>query len=277
MRHSPQEADITEPREHERTADVFSPVGSPAVLNIIDYRFGSSPKATRPDTVVRFPAAALLLQHKGQLLEHTAPGQRLVMPKVALLGPTDRAHIWETAPGTHFTLVNLAPGTAQALLGIDPRDLQEQVESLAGHALSDLLIDPELENAAGLHDRLCHIIDERCESDWRRRRTRKILLAIRNEQFGNKVRNYADHFGITPRTLQRIVSKAVGLTTKQMLTIQRARRMITLTGPGWKRSIAQLAQESGYYDQSHMRYDLERMGLGSISQHTDGDHIITEP
>ena len=265
-----------EPGDSERTADTYSPAFSVAALNILDYRFGTTFEATRPDQVMRIPTAALLIQRCGQLYEHFLPGQRVLLPKVALLGPTYKVHIWETAPKTRFTLVNLAPGATQALFGIDPRDVLEQVEPLTGTDLSDVLFEPGLENAEGLNDYLCHRINERGMDDWHMLRARRALLSLRQEQFGPHVRDYAEHFGVTPRTLQRIVNKAVGLTTKQVLAIQRIRRLITLTGLGWSRSVADLAQEGGFYDQSHMRYDLLRLGIDKVSQLTEGNHIVTE-
>ena len=264
------------PADAERSAEVFSPEFSPAVLNIVTYRFGATPEATRPDDMVRLPTAALLIQRRGQLYEHVVAGQRVSLPRIALLGPTSRAHIWETDPNTEFTLVNLAPGATQALLGIDPREVREQVQTLCGHALQDVLIEPGQGSAAALNARLCAMIGRQVSSDWHVRRARRALVSLKQEQFGSHVQSYANHFGVTPRTLQRVVNKAVGLTTKQVLAIQRIRRLVTLTGLGWTRSIADLAQEAGFYDQSHMRYDMERMRVGKVSQMVKGDHILAE-
>ncbi|HMB58874.1 MAG TPA: helix-turn-helix domain-containing protein [Xanthomonadales bacterium] len=266
----------SEPQVEERSAEDFLLENSPAAFNIVSYRFGTSPEATRPDCVMRLPTAALLIQRRGQLYEHYAPGQRFPLPRIALLGPRHQAHIWETAPNTRFTLVNLAPGAAQSLFGVDPRDVLEQTESLAGHSLADALCDPRIERAPDLNARLCRSMNGQAENNWRWRRARKTLMAIKQMQLGPQVRDYADHFGVTPRTLQRIVSNAVGLTTKQVLAVQRIRHMITLTGLGWTRSVADLAQEAGFYDQSHMRYDLQRMGVEKVSQLVEGDHILTQ-
>jgi len=147
---------------------------------------------------------------------------------------------------------------------------------LTGHILWEILHRHREQSAGGLNALLCEMIRQQGEYDWYDRRAQKALLSIKNQQFGPHVRSYADHFGVTPRTLQRVVSKAVGLTTKQVLAIQRIRHLITLTGVGWSRSIADLAQEAGFYDQSHMRYDLLRLGIEKVSQLVEGDHIITE-
>jgi AraC-like DNA-binding protein len=266
----------SDPGDSERSADVYKPVASLAVLNIIDYRFGTTWDATRPDCVVRFPGAALLIQRRGQLYEHFVPGQRTPLPRIALLGPTYHAHIWETAPRTWFTLVNLAPGAARYLLGIDPRDVREEIEPLSGHVLADMLSDPGLEPARLLDRRLSRMVRERSDQDWHTRRAFKTILSLKKAQFGPQVRDYADNFGMTPRTLQRIVNSAIGLTSKQVLVIQRIRRLISLTEKGWNGSIAELAQEGGFFDQSHLHYDLARVGVARVSQLVEGNHIITE-
>lgn len=267
---------VPETENKERSADMYSPGYSPVALTIVDYRFGTSPEATRPDSVLRYPTAALLIQRRGQLYECVSPGQRVPLPEMALLGPTCKAHIWETAPNTWFTLVNLAPGAVQALFGIDPRDVFDQVEPLDAQALPVAYSKPEIESAAALNTSLCQLIRGHDKTAWHLHRARKAYMAIKEEKFGPNVKNYADHLGTTPRTMRRMVSKSVGLTTKQVLAVQRARRLILLACSGWSRSIADLAEEAGFYDQSHMRYELDRIGIEKVGQLLEGNHILTE-
>jgi len=266
---------LPEPDIPERSADIYWPKFSPVALNIVTYRFGTSAEATRPDHVMRFPTAALLIQRRGGLYEHVSVSQRVAMPRFALLGPTCTGHIWETEPNTLFSLVNLAPGAAQALLGIDPRDVGEQVEPLNEHALSDEFCQLSEDCPEILHQNLCRIFQSRGDHIWRLRHAHKLVMSINCLEYGPRVQEYADHFGMTPRTLQRVVSEAVGLTPKQMLVIQRVRKLVRLTTPGWSHSFAELAQESGFYDQSHMRYDLQRLGMETVGQLVEGGHIGT--
>lgn len=265
-----------EPDHQERKADIYWPGISPVALNITTYRFGASPEATRPDRVMRFPTAALLIQQSGRLYECVSSSQRMALPQVALLGPTCTGHIWATDPNTRFSLVNLAPGAVQALLGIDPREACERVEPLTDPSLLDGVIRLSDGGPEVLHSHLCHVLQNGGSHDWRLQRAHKAVMSLTTGEFGAQVRDYADQFGVSPRTLQRVVSRAVGLTPKQVLAIQRVRRLITLTSMGWSRSIADLAQDGGFFDQSHMRYDLQRLGLGNVGHFIEGGHIAVE-
>jgi AraC-like DNA-binding protein len=261
----------SEPKE--RSADIYWPNFSSIALNIISYRFGASPNATRPDRVMRYPTAALLIQDRGQLYEHPKPGQQVAMPQLALLGPTSTGHIWETAPHTLFMLVNLAPGATQSLFGIDPRDVREQVVPLTQQDFPGTFFRLSANCPVALHNYLSRLVQVSGSNEQALHRAHQAVMTITRGDFGPRVRDYAENFGTTTRTLQRTVGKAVGLTPKQVLAIQRVRRLITLTSEGWNRSIADLAQEGGFYDQSHLRYDLQRLGLGHVDHFLRGDHI----
>ncbi|MDX1555747.1 MAG: hypothetical protein R3212_06960, partial [Xanthomonadales bacterium] len=246
-----------------RAAKAFEPVGSPAVLNITTYRFGAGPEATRPDRVMRSPNAAILLLRKGRLYERNG-SRRRALPRMALLGPSTRAQTWETAPNTRFTLVNLAPGVMRFLLGLSPTDVAEKVESLTGHAIAERLESSLDGDAPVLHQCLCDLV---CSGgaleDSLLQRVRIIDRALREASLGAHVSDYADRFGITTRTLQRNLRAAVGLAPKKILGIERIRRLIVLTAGGWPGSVADLAQAGGYFDQSHLRYELQRYDFGA--------------
>jgi hypothetical protein len=62
--------------------------------------------------------------------------------------------------------------------------------------------------------------------------------------------------GITPRTKQRRLLRATGLTHGMIHQIERARRAVGLLRQG--RSILDVAHESGYYDQAHLTRSLQR-------------------
>lgn len=256
---------------------MFSRPASPTVQSIVTYRFGSSPDATRPDRVMRPSTAALLMVQRGALFEHPGSGRRKALPRLALLGPSDQGQIWSTAPDTEFTLVNLAPGASRALFGVDPRDIGGQVESLRGHVLGASLLEKIATGRTALHDYLCDLVQGRASGDPHpQRRDQMVLNALQKRRHGHQVKAYADHFGVTPRTLQRTVRASLGLTPKQVLGIERIRNLVILTSVGWTRTVADLAQAAGYFDQSHMRYELLRHDFGRVGELLNGDHIVSE-
>lgn len=255
---------------------MFSQAASSAVQSIVTYRFGSSLEATRPDRVMRPSTAAILILQRGALYEHPG-GRRHAMPQLALLGPSDQGQIWSTAPDTEFTLVNLAAGASRNLFGWDPRDLAGQVESLRGHALGASLQEKVRCGRSGLHAYLCDVISGRAaQCHQPATRERVVLNALQRRRFGHRVKTYADQFGTTTRTLQRTVRASLGLAPKQILGIERIRNLVILTSGGWTRTLADLAQAAGYFDQSHMRYELLRHNFGRVGELVNGDHIVTE-
>ena len=258
---------------NEREATVFRAAGAGATVNIFTYRFGTTAQATRPDHVLRFPAAAILVQRQGQLFQHSCSGAHERLPELALLGPSTRARTWHTTPGAQFMLVNLAPGAVQALFGVSPGEMRNQVESISGHPLGTMIRGGRFESAAELEHLLSTQIAPLSE---RQLEIRTLIASLRRRRLGQRASAYAAHWGVTERTLQRLVGDGVGLTPKQVLAVQRSRNLLTMTSQGWPRSIADLAQEGEFYDQSHMRYELDRLGLGRVGNLVHGDHILTE-
>jgi AraC-like DNA-binding protein len=260
-----------------RTAAAFKPFGSPAVLTIATYTFGADPESTRPDRVMRIPSAAILLQRKGGLQECLESGKAIPFPRIALLGPSTRANIWATEPNTEFVLVNLAPGAARILFDLEPRDITGQVENLQRHALADRLHLGLRQGPAALHDILCSNMRRRGHpGDEVTRRARVIYNALHDRDLGGQVHSYADHFGVTTRTLQRMVKRETGLTPKQVLAVQRIRALIRLTARGWSQTIADLAQIGGYFDQSHLRYELISHEFAGVGELVGGDHVVVQ-
>ena len=259
-----------------REANAFQPAGSPAVLNIVSYRFGTQPEATRPDNVLRSPTTAVLIQQKGSLYEHLGQGRRAPLPETALLGARATSHIWETDPGTEFTLVNLAPGAVKRLFGVDPRDIGEEVDSLSNHPLKDRLREHLLDGRRALHDFLCQQLRSRGCQDKDQQRAQFASSVMQKRILGDRVGAYADQFGMTARTLQRTIRAAVGLTPKQVLAIERLRALVTLTAGGWRGTLAELAQEGGFFDQSHLRHELLRYNFSDLGDLAEGDHIVAQ-
>lgn len=266
---------LPRPLDDIRTAIVYRPVASPVALNFSTYLFGSGPEATRPDRMMRLPTAALLVQHRGGLLEHgdkNSPPIRL--PRVALLGATSRGHVWATEPDTAFTLVYLAPGATRTLFGMDPRDLAEEMVSLEDDPIADSICRRIRQGPATWHEDLARRVDAG-EAALAQRCRRLINWLCRHAE-GSSVQAYADRLGLSVRSLQRMTRSAVGLTPKQVLAVTRVRRLVRLTNGGWDKSVADLAQAGGYFDQSHMRYELLRHRYGGASELLHGDHVVTD-
>ena len=258
-----------------RTAVAFEPAGSPVVHSIVTYRFGSCIEATRPDRVMRMPTAVILLQTRGMLLSRNEHGLDVPLPGIAMLGPSLTGQVWSTAPQTEFTLVNLAPGASKVLFGLDPQDLEGEVEALHAHQLAGSMVEHLARSPVQLHRYLCAVSGAReIGASRAARNVRSVLTAISRRLHGDHVGDYANRFGLSMRTLQRMVRAAVGLTPKQVMAVERVRRLVRLTAGGWSRTAADLAQAAGFFDQSHLRYDLLRQNFGNAGELIGGDHLL---
>jgi len=178
-------------------------------------------------------------------------------------------------------MVNLAPGAVRTLFDIAPASMSDQTESLRDHVLEELLLKCQDQGPAVLTRALCDFMKSRqglqpgCFDDHRKR-IHGVIRSLRDRVHGERVNDYADNFGITSRTLQRMVRAEVGLAPKQVLSTSRLRELISMTNGGWTRSAADLAQTGGYFDQSHLRHELQRLGFGSVSNLIGGDHLVVQ-
>lgn len=73
------------------------------------------------------------------------------------------------------------------------------------------------------------------------------------------VTSIANKLGVSERGLQKISYKYYGLPPKTVLRIKRLHESLKLATSGSLPSYSQVAIESGYYDQSHMNAEYQRM------------------
>jgi AraC-like DNA-binding protein len=90
-------------------------------------------------------------------------------------------------------------------------------------------------------------------------RCRRILEMVDRLDGGINVHGLAQEFGLSSRTIQRLLLEQVGLTPKQLiLNVRLQRTLAKLKDRVRTSSQAQLASECGYVDQSHMIKDVKQ-------------------
>jgi AraC-like DNA-binding protein len=89
----------------------------------------------------------------------------------------------------------------------------------------------------------------------------EIAEAMRAASPGAQVAQVAADFAVSPRTLQRLFAKHVGASPKQALQRFRRQQAVDRLSDGTAASLAELAAELGYSDQSHLARDF-RATLG---------------
>jgi transcriptional regulator GlxA family with amidase domain len=89
----------------------------------------------------------------------------------------------------------------------------------------------------------------------------EIVDAMRDAAPGTRASYVAARFGMSPRTLQRLFIKHVGVTPKHVLQRFRRQRAVDQLSEETGANLARLAAELGYCDQAHLARDF-RATLG---------------
>lgn len=101
----------------------------------------------------------------------------------------------------------------------------------------------------------------------------EIASAMRVAGPGTNVAGLARAFAVSPRTMQRLFARHVGATPKEVLQRHRRQHAVDLIGdPGL--SLARIAAELGYADQSHLTRDFRTtLGRGPAGMSVAGRAI----
>ena len=125
--------------------------------------------------------------------------------------------------------------------------------------------DAALAGAPGISDVIAEVTRflqaGRPEPDPERQLAIDIARAMGVASPGTQVTQIAAQFAVSPRTLQRLFARHVGATPKQVLQRFRRQRAVDRVSEGTGASLAEIAAELGYSDQSHLARDF-RATLG---------------
>ncbi|MBS1881721.1 MAG: AraC family transcriptional regulator [Actinobacteria bacterium] len=97
---------------------------------------------------------------------------------------------------------------------------------------------------------------QRPPPDPDRRLAIEIASAMRVASPGTQITELAAQFAVSPRTLQRLFARHVGATPKQVLQRFRRQRAVDRLSEETGASLAEIAAELGYSDQSHLARDF---------------------
>ena len=129
----------------------------------------------------------------------------------------------------------------------------QEAAALAG----DLAVAPDLEALAAVAE--THLRAHWPAPDPEVARVGEIVQALLHDRSITQVKDVAERFGLSPRSLQRLFHRYVGVTPKWVLQryrLQEAAWRLAEAGPDepW----ARVAVELGYFDQSHFIRDFTR-------------------
>jgi AraC-like DNA-binding protein len=178
------------------------------------------------------------------------------------IGPQRRALVLEHRGPLRAAGLRLRPGAAAVLIGLPAAEIADGMLRLDDHApppwslLRDRLRDTPSPGALGraLHA-LAPRIAARADGDtfaWIAWLERLRALPLQ------RVRNLADETGLTTRTLERRMQMTVGLSPREFLAGLRFERALARLRAANGDSLADIATDCGYVDQSHLTRECRR-------------------
>jgi AraC-like DNA-binding protein len=210
-------------------------------------------------THVRLPEVGLVLGVRDRGTARVVrDGADERLPDALLSGMTSTARLMRTSAGGRITLAMFRPGGAAAFF---PDSLHELFGRTA--ALDDLIPRPEVERVRA---RVAEARDDaeriatleslllgrlRSETDLV---VAAAVRALEETRGALPIRALAKRLGISQDPLEKRFRRAVGSTPKQLASLLRLRHAIASWKPGV--SLAELAQQAGYFDQSHFSREL---------------------
>jgi len=158
--------------------------------------------------------------------------------------------------------VRFHPGAAQAVTDVRGADLAGRIVALddlvpdAGAIASRLAEDPLEERVAVL----ANVIERRIRRGMPLDpRVRFAAGAIERTHGSIPIRDLAMAAQLTRRHLERLFAQQVGSTPKEACRVARFRTAVRRLNGSARASLARVAHQSGYHDQSHLHRDFVRL------------------
>jgi AraC-like DNA-binding protein len=185
---------------------------------------------------------------------------RVLDARLVIIGPATTPRFFSPQEGLDAAGIRLHPEWARDLLGIDPREQADAVETVSvacprklPHAFDRLA---RTESGAGaievLLDELRQLI-----SSARIARETKLAHAARAWVFSRdgatmSLERVSSYAGVSVRHLRRAVKTVIGVSPKQLHRMRRVVRVMLAADGAQQPDWARFAIENGFYDQSHM-------------------------
>jgi AraC-like DNA-binding protein len=233
------------------------------------------------------------------LMLHVGPAQRAVESdgqRVTRLfaagfvaGLQQRPYTIESPHANTFVVAaRIRPECVAALFpSATPSELVGQVESasdLLGSAVADGLCGRMRESAdlGGALDVLeAWLLDRTCAARLPRALTRAASARILAADGNLRVDDLSRELGISPRRMNELFQNEVGVQAKRVARIARFRGALGRLHAGRPRPLAGVAQDAGYYDESHLCRDFRELALltptaylAALGDGLDGPEVI---
>jgi AraC-like DNA-binding protein len=268
-------AGLLHPEEGAQQFTLSRPVVCPDLSAWVEHHWTVAwalPDATAyPSQVLTHPAIHLTFE------SGTARHHGISMPAALVHGVvTTRFDVDLTGEGRVFG-VKFRPGGFGAFTGRDVAELTDRVVPMAevfGPATDRLLaaVLDEPSDAGRARVVEAFLLDRAPVPDPRYERLLDIVTAMLAEPSLTTVDAVTERCGVSPRTLQRLFRRYVGVGPKWVLRRFRLHDAVTVLDSGQEIDLAALAAELGWYDQAHFTRDFaDTVGV------TPGAYLAARP
>lgn len=167
--------------------------------------------------------------------------------------------------------VKFRPGGFLPFLGAPVAELTDQVRPLSALWGADAAAMAAELGAATDLDALVAVAERYLRAHWpgpdpETARVGRIVRALLHDREITRVADVCERFGITPRSLQRLFHRHVGVSPKWVLRRYRLHEAAARLAEGTSGTWTEVAVELGYFDQSHFIRDFtQAIGLTPVA------------
>nr|WP_052477879.1 helix-turn-helix domain-containing protein [Kibdelosporangium sp. MJ126-NF4]CEL14687.1 Transcriptional regulator, AraC family [Kibdelosporangium sp. MJ126-NF4]CTQ96683.1 Transcriptional regulator, AraC family [Kibdelosporangium sp. MJ126-NF4] len=183
---------------------------------------------------------------------------------LVVLGPRTRAAYFSGKKLPFTVNAELHTGWARTLLGVPARDLVDQIVPL-----SELWGDTELhESVAAEPARAAELMEKALSDRMADNPAGELVGEAAQWLHRERLPETARRLNVSERHLRTLFTGTVGVSPKRFVQLNRVRSVLSRADA---RKGAQLAAESGYYDQSHMTAEFRATMGVPLSAYLAGD------
>ena len=187
-----------------------------------------------------------------------------------MIGTWSVSHIAEWPSNTRFFAVCFKPGGAYPFLRLPLSELHNQfvpLDAIWGQCAPEirerLYAAPTIQARFDLLERL--LVACLCDIPYGLKVVQDAIAEIARQHGALSIRKLSNHIGISQNHLLTQFKRMVGVSPKEFAGLYRLQHVLRIVDATKSVDWAQIAQQSGYYDQAHLTKDFKvRLGQSPI-------------
>lgn len=197
---------------------------------------------------------------------HVGPDDAVSAIRLIVAGPAMRPSLVPATPRNGFLGLRFRPGWGAICLGLDPRMLREatlfdaQVRAALGRLALPLVRATTASELLQAFLSTARALASGRQQDSRFARAADAISLLLGRDGRCSVEALAQELGVSVRTVHRDIVATTGLSAKSLGALFRFQHAMRILRVAPSHSLALLAAEAGYSDQSHMTREFRQYG-----------------